>query len=61
MNRMYTVENVSLLKGLCKVSIDGKEKSLKEYKVSDLKVLKRAYGSDEQNSENDYNYLLTFC
>ncbi len=51
-----TVENVSLLKGLCKVSIDGKEKSLKEYKVSDLKVLKRAYGSDEQNSETDYNY-----
>lgn len=51
-----TVEGVSLLKGLCKVSLDGKEKSIKEYKASDLKILKRANDNDEQISEDNYNY-----
>lgn len=49
-----TVESVSLLKGLCKVALEGKEKSLKEYKVKDLKVLKRAYYDSFDGSEFDY-------
>ncbi|MDO5398590.1 MAG: stage 0 sporulation family protein [bacterium] len=48
-----TVENVSLLKGLCKVTLDGKEKTIKEYNVSDLKILKRVHFDDE-NNEFDY-------
>ena len=49
-----TVESVSLLKGICKVSLEGKNKTTKEYKVSELKVLKRVHFDNEGNSEFDY-------
>lgn len=49
-----TVESVSLLKGVCKVALEGKDKTAKEYKVSELKVLKRARFDNEGNSEFDY-------
>ncbi len=49
-----TVESVSLLKGLCKVSLEGKERSVKECKVSELKVLKKArYNNYDTNDGND--------
>ena len=49
-----TVESVSLLKGLCKVALEGKEKTIKEYKADELKVLKRARYDDNESSEFDY-------
>lgn len=49
-----TVESVSLLKGICKVALEGKEKTSKEYKASELKILKRARFDDEENREFDY-------
>lgn len=49
-----TVESVSLLKGLCKVALEGKEKAVKDYKADELKVLKRARYDDNDGSEFDY-------
>jgi len=48
-----TVEYVSLLKGLVKVKLDDEnEKTLKEFNVTDVKVLKRNT-NNEQQKEND--------
>lgn len=49
-----TVENISLLKGLCKVSLEGKEKTTREYKASELKILKKTRFDNEDNREFDY-------
>lgn len=49
-----SVESVSLLKGLCKVALEGKEKAVKDYKADELKVLKRARYDDNDGSEFDY-------
>lgn len=49
-----TVEYVSLLKGLVKVKLDDEnEKTLKEFKVSDVKVLKRNNRNNELPKENN--------
>ncbi|MCI8404184.1 MAG: stage 0 sporulation family protein [Clostridia bacterium] len=48
-----TVEFVSLLKGLVKVKLDDEnEKTLKEFKVSDVKPLKRNKNNDAQKENN---------
>ena len=47
-----TVESVSLLKGLLKVKIgDDNEKALQEFKVEDVKVLKKGNVKRENNDE----------
>ncbi|MGN0107854.1 MAG: stage 0 sporulation family protein [Hominilimicola sp.] len=49
-----TVEYVSLLKGLVKVKLDDEnEKTLKEFNVSDVKVLKRNNRNNELPKENN--------
>lgn len=49
-----TVESVSLLKGLVKVKLDDEnEKTLKEFNVSDVKVLKRNNRNNELPKENN--------
>ena len=49
-----TVEYVSLLKGLVKVKLDDEnEKTLKEFKVSDVKILKRNNKNNELPKENN--------
>ena len=49
-----TVEYVSLLKGLVKVKLDDEdEKTLKEFNVSDVKVLKRNNKNNELPKENN--------
>lgn len=49
-----TVESVSLLKGLVKVKLDDEnEKTLKEFNVSDVKVLKRNNKNNELPKENN--------
>ena len=51
-----TVESVSLLKGLVKVKLDDEnEKTLKEFNVSDVKVLKRNNKNNELPKENNAN------
>jgi cell fate regulator YaaT (PSP1 superfamily) len=48
-----TVEYVSLLQGVVKVKIDDeKEKALQEFKVSEVKVLKRPSRKPEKEKEN---------
>lgn len=48
-----TVEYVSLLKGLVKVKLeDENEKTLKEFNVSDIKILKRGKSNDLQKEED---------
>lgn len=48
-----TVEFVSILKGLVKVKLDDEnEKTLKEFKVSDVKVLKRNRNNDASKENN---------
>lgn len=48
-----TVEYVSLLKGLVKVKLDDKnEKTLKEFKVSDVKILKHGKNNDLTKENN---------
>lgn len=49
-----TVESISLLKGLVKVKLDDEnEKTLKEFNVSDVKVLKRNNRNNELPKENN--------
>ena len=48
-----TVEFVSLLKGLVKVKLDDEnEKTLKEFKVTDVKILKRNKNNDDSKENN---------
>jgi cell fate regulator YaaT (PSP1 superfamily) len=48
-----TVEYVSLLKGLVRVKLDDdNEKTLKEFNVSDVKVLKRSKNNDQSKTNN---------
>lgn len=46
-----TVEYISLLKGLVKVKLDDEnEKTLKEFNVSDVKVLRRTRNNEKENN-----------
>lgn len=47
------VTGVSLLKGMCKVMLDGKDRSVREYKVSELKTIKKSNCS-EYGVQNTY-------
>lgn len=50
-----TVESVSLLKGMCKVSLEGNDRTTKEYKTEDLDIIKRVI-SDNPSGANMYDY-----
>jgi len=45
------VTNVSLIKGVCKVTLDS-DKSIKEYKADELKVIKKARAFEDDNTSN---------
>ena len=49
-----TVEFVSILKGIVKVKLDDEnEKTLKDFKVTDVKVLKRGKNQEHQNNDEE--------
>lgn len=53
-----TVESVNILRGLVKVKIeDSKEKSLQEYPVSKIKILKNNHRRDDKNENFDEEML----
>lgn len=54
-----TVENVSLLKGVCRVLLDGSEKTYKDYKVDELTVIKKGKRHEETNEEAELDDLLS--
>lgn len=44
-----TVIAVNLLRGICKVQLEGSDRTTKEFNVNDLKILKRASSSSEHS------------
>lgn len=54
-----TVEYVSLLKGVCKVLLDGNEKSYKDYKVEELTVIKKGKRHDDNAADAELDNLLS--
>lgn len=49
-----TVEFVSILKGIVKVKLDDEnEKTLKDFNVADVKILKRSKNNSQANENND--------
>lgn len=47
-----TVENVSLLKGMCRVLMDGNEKVYKEYRADELTVIKKSNNHINNSAKN---------
>ncbi len=51
------VENVSLLKGICRVLLDGNEKTHRDYKVDELTVIKKSRKNDNEPDITEENYF----